>query len=144
MMSPNASVETRPTDRRSVHTVVAILLGVLTGAIAYYATVIIATAQIAGAFTVHPVVLLLLAVVAAMAVLIGWRWPTAGATAGVAMLLIIVFALVQRISWTSGTTQWLDPLDAIGFGTVSGYPAMVGAVLITASTLRAWTSHTER
>lgn len=143
MISPNASVETRSTGRRSLHSMLAVLLGVVTGAIAYYATVIIATARITGPFTMHPVVLLLLAVVAAVAVLIGWRWPAVGVTAGVAMLLIIVFALVQRISWTSGTTQWLDPFDAVGFGTASGYPAMVGAVLVTASTLRVWARHTK-
>lgn len=58
------------------------------------------------------------------------------------MLLVTVFALTQRISWTTGTTQWWSPTDAVGYAAVSAYPAIVGAVLVAASVVRGRQRHT--
>lgn len=132
MATTNGSVATRDVRR----TVSRVVVGVIGGIVAYYATAVVATAPIVGNFTVHPLLLALLAVVAALALLIGWRWPTVGVTAGIVVFAIIVFALAQRLSWSDGTAQWLDPADTVGFGGASGCPAMVAAVLVTVSVLR--------
>jgi hypothetical protein len=124
-----------PTTKRIT---VALSLGVVTGVLFDFATFVAATMEVPGAFTTHPLVLLLLAAIAALAVGCGWRWPTLGATAGVVVLLIVVFAVIQGVTWWTGATHPFNPLDAVGFGGVSGYPAMIGAALVTSAVLRSW------
>lgn len=114
----------------------AVVLGFLVGLLLYYVTAVVATAPFGGGFTLHPWALLLLAGVVAVCTAIAWRWPTSGFSGGFAMLIVIAFALEQRISWSSGTTRWLDPIDAIGFGGASAYPAMAAAALVTVSVFR--------
>ncbi|WP_144712702.1 hypothetical protein [Curtobacterium pusillum] len=119
-------------------TTAALLVGFVTGLVFEFATFLVATLDVPGPFTTHPLVLLLLAVLAALAVGCGWRWPAVGATAGVVALLIVVFAVVQGVTWSTGTTRPFNPFDAVGFGAVSGYPAMIGAALVASSSLRSW------
>lgn len=123
------------TTHASLGVVVKIVLGILSGSALYYATAVVGTAQIPGAFVTHPIVLVLLAALAALSVAGGWRWPGVGLVAGGTIALIILFAVAQRIPWTSAS-QWLNPFESVGFGAVSGYPAMIAAILLTASTLR--------
>lgn len=111
--------------------------GIVVGLGTVYVVAVVATAPFGGASTTNPLVLAGLAVVGVAAVVVGTRWPTVGATAGAVVLLVTVFAVTQRISWTTGTTQWWSPTDAVGYAAVSAYPAVVGAVLLAASVLRA-------
>jgi hypothetical protein len=120
-----------------------IVLGVLAGGVLYYATAVVGTAQIAGGFTTNPVILLGLAVVAALVVAGGWRWPVVGLSAGAMMVVVILFAIVQQVSWSSAS-QTLNPFEAIGYGAVSAYPAMLAAAMITASVLRRATDRKRR
>ncbi|MGN7192165.1 MULTISPECIES: hypothetical protein [unclassified Curtobacterium] len=110
--------------------------GLVVGVVAVYVVAVIATAPLGGDSTTHPLVLAGLALVGAAAVAVGTRWPTVGVTAGAVVLLVTVFAVVQRVSWTTGTTQWLSPTDALGYAAVSAHPAMVGAVLVSAAVVR--------
>ncbi|QKS15438.1 hypothetical protein HUN59_03725 [Curtobacterium sp. Csp2] len=80
--------------------------GVVVGLVTVYAVAVIATAPFGGDSTTNPLVLAGLAVVGAAAVAVGNRRPAVGATAGAVVLLVTVFAVTQRISWTTGTTQW--------------------------------------
>lgn len=123
----------RPAVRRIA---ISLLLGAVVGIIAYYVIAVVATVQIPGSFTVHPVTLALVALVGASVVAVAWRWPLAGLAAGVAIVLIVVVVLADRIGWTASGSNWLDPFNAVGFGGASGYPALVGAVMVTVSALR--------
>lgn len=114
---------------------VGIVVGLVAGGILFWVTAIVGTAQIPGASTTNPVVLLILAVLAALAVIGGWRLPVVGMSAGVAIVVIVLFAMLQQISWSSAS-QVLNPFEAIGYGAVSAYPAMLAAGLIGASSLR--------
>ncbi|MDK8172465.1 hypothetical protein QP735_07965 [Curtobacterium citreum] len=107
--------------------------GVLVALVTEYLIAVIATAPLGGGSTTNSLVLAGLAVVGAAAVAVGTRWPAVGATAGTAVLLVPVFAVWQRIPWTTGTTQWWSPTDAVGYSAVSAYPAIVGAALVAAS-----------
>lgn len=110
--------------------------GVLVGLVTVYVVAVIATAPLGGGSTTSPLALAGLAVVGAAAVAVGTRWPTVGTTAGAVVLLVTVFAVTQRIAWTTGTTQWWSPTDAVGYSAVSACPAIVGAVLVAASVVR--------
>ncbi len=107
--------------------------GIVVGLVTVYAVAVIATAPLGGDSTTNPLVLAGLAVVGVAAVAVGTRWPAVGATAGAVVLLVTVYAVTQRISWTTGTTRWWSPTDAVGYAAVSAYPAIVGAVLVAAS-----------
>lgn len=107
--------------------------GIGVGLVTVYAVAVVATAPLAGDSATSPLALLGLAAVGAAAVAVGTRWPAVGATAGAAVLLVTVFAVWQRIPWTTGTTRWWYPTDAVGYAAVSAYPALVGAVLVAAS-----------
>ncbi|RDH95290.1 hypothetical protein DEU32_11386 [Curtobacterium sp. AG1037] len=110
--------------------------GVLVGLVTVYAVAVVATAPLAGDSATSPLALVGLAAVGVAAVAVGTRWPAVGATAGAAVLLVTVFAVWQRISWTTGTTRWWYPTDAVGYAAVSACPAIVGAVLVAASVVR--------
>lgn len=116
--------------------------GVLVGLVSEYLIAVIATAPLGGDSTTNPLVLAGLAVVGVAAVAVGTRWPAVGATAGAVVLLVTVYAVTQRISWTTGTTQWWSPTDAVGYAAVSAYPALVGAVLVAASVVPGRQRHT--
>lgn len=118
--------------RRSVPRILASLVaGVVVGLLAYYLIVVAVTAPIPGDFVIHPLALLLTAVVGALAVVVGWRWPVVGLTAGIVMLVLVAFAL--RLGWSSA--DWLNPFNALAYGGWSGYPTLLGAVMITLSAL---------
>lgn len=121
---------------RGVSIALSLLAGASIGILLAYATSLAANLPVPGGYTVHPLTLLLLAVVAAGAVLVGWWRPGAGLVAGVTVLLVVVWAVTSGMGWVSGSSTWIDPFSAIGFATVSGYPAMIGAALVTASAAR--------
>ena len=108
--------------------VVHALVGIVTGMLLLYLVSVAANIPGGGGFTVPPVALIALAVVGGATVVIGSRWPTVGLVAGLVILLLVVFAITSRIGWIS--SDWLNPFNAIGFGAASGYPALVGAVLV--------------
>jgi hypothetical protein len=123
---------------RLIARLTAALLGAPAGCAAFYLTATVATAPITGQFTLHPLVILLLAGIVVLAVVACWRWPVVAGSAGVVMAAIIAFGIGQRVSWTTGTARWLDLFDAIGYGAASAYPAMVAACLVAVSALRLW------
>lgn len=122
--------------RKSVRRIaVRIVVGLVAGSLLFWATAIVGTAQLPGPFTTNPGVLLTLAVLAALAVVGGWRLPVIGMSAGAVMLVIVLFAMLQQVSWSSAS-QVLNPFEAVGYGAVSAYPAMLAGALIAASSLR--------
>ncbi len=122
--------------RKSVPRIaVRIVVGLVAGSLLFWATAIVGTAQVPGPFTTNPGVLLILAVLAALAVVGGWRLPVIGMSAGAVMLVIVLFAMLQQVSWSSAS-QVLNPFEAVGYGAVSAYPAMLAGALIAASSLR--------
>ncbi|MFJ3028248.1 hypothetical protein ACIPEQ_05330 [Curtobacterium sp. NPDC087080] len=125
--------------RKSVPRIaVRIVVGLVAGSLLFWATAIVGTAQVPGPFTTNPGVLLILAVLAALAVVGGWRLPVIGMSAGavmLVMLVIVLFAMLQQVSWSSAS-QVLNPFEAVGYGAVSAYPAMLAGALIAASSLR--------
>lgn len=122
--------------RKSVPRIaVRIVVGLVAGSLLFWATAIVGTAQLPGPFTTNPGVLLILAVLAALAVVGGWRLPVIGMSTGAVMLVIVLFAMLQQVSWSSAS-QVLNPFEAVGYGAVSAYPAMLAGALIAASSLR--------
>lgn len=122
--------------RKSVPRVaVRIVVGLVAGSLLFWVTAIVGTAQVPGPFTTNPGVLLILAVLAALAVVGGWRLPVIGMSAGAVMLVIVLFAMLQQVSWSSAS-QVLNPFEAVGYGAVSAYPAMLAGALNAASSLR--------
>ncbi|WP_241843028.1 hypothetical protein [Agromyces albus] len=115
---------------------VSLVFGVLTGVVVYYVIAVVATAQVAGPFTVNPLTLSLIAIVGALVVAIAWRWPVAGLTAGVVIVLVVAAVVAARIGWSGSGSDWLDPFNAVAFGAASGYPVLVGAVMASVSGLR--------
>jgi hypothetical protein len=115
-----------------------VVIGVIVGAVTVYVTAFVATAPIPGNFTINPLTLLMLAIVASIAVVTGWRWPVVGVSAGIVVLLVVGFAVVTHVAWLQAGANWLNPFNAIGFAAVSGYPAMMGAAMLTVSGLRLW------
>ncbi|WP_233437846.1 hypothetical protein [Agromyces laixinhei] len=115
---------------------VSLILGVLTGVVVYYVIAVVATAQVPGPFTVHPLTLALIAIVGALVVAIAWRWPVVGLTAGVVIVLVVAAVVAARIGWSAAGSDWLNPFNAVAFGAASGYPALVGAVMASVSGLR--------
>ena len=120
---------------------VSLVLGVLTGFVVYYVIAVVATAQVPGNFTVNPLTLALIALVGAVVVAIAWRWPVVGLTAGVVIVLVVVAVVATRIAWSGSGSDWLNPFNAVAFGAASGYPALVGVVMASVSTLRLRSRH---
>jgi hypothetical protein len=139
MVVSDVPVETGGTRSAFPRIVASLVLGIVVGALAYYATAVAANAQIPGGFTIHPLTLLMIAIVGALTVAIGWRWPVLGLTAGIVILLVVAFAVTGGMSWSASSSNWLSPFNAVAFGAATGYPTIVGAVMITASALR-WRS----
>lgn len=119
--------------RRGLRQVVALPLGVVVGLLAYYLIVIAVTAPIPGNYIIHPLALIMTAIVGSLAAMVGWRWPAIGLTAGIVILVLVAFALTG-LGWSRD--DWLNPFNAIAYGGWSGYPALLGAVMITVSALR--------
>lgn len=129
----NAEMTTRRVNIRRI--VASAVLGLIVGMLAYYLIAIAATAQIPGDFRINPLALLLIAIVGGVAVTVGWKWPVAGLSAGILILLIVAFAVAGRIAWSPAQSEWLSPFNAVAFGAASGYPTMLGAVTVTVSAL---------
>lgn len=129
--APGQTTRTRPSAFRVAASLV---LGAVVGLVAYYLIVVAVTAPILpGRFVIHPVSLLLAAVVAALAVAVGWRWPVVGLTAGIVVLALVSFSLTG-LGWSP--SDWANPFNALAYGAWSAYPTMLGAVMITVSALR--------
>jgi len=139
MVVSDVPVETGGTRSAFPRIVASLVLGIVVGALIYYVTAVAANAQIPGGFTIHPLTLLMIAIVGALTVAIGWRWPVLGLTAGIVILLVVAFAVTGRMSWSASSSNWLSPFNAVAIGAATRYPTIVGAVMITASALR-WRS----
>ena len=136
MVASDVPAETSGTRRAFARIVVSLGLGLVVGVLTYYVTAVAATAQIPGNFTINPLTLAMIAVVGALVVAIGWYWPVVGLTAGIVILAVVAFAVTGRMGWSSTSSDWLSPFNAVAFGAASGYPTIVGAVMVTASALR--------
>jgi len=123
---------TRPTVPRIVSSIV---LGLVVGILASYLIAVAATTPFPGDFTINPLTLLMIGLVGAVAVAVGWRWPVVGLSAGVLLLVIVAFAVAGRMAWSPAGTDWLSPFNAVAFGAASGYPTLLGAVMVTVSAL---------
>lgn len=136
MVTTDLPAEMRDTRHSFPRTALSIVVGVVVGALTYYVTAVVMSAQIPGGFTVNPLTLVAIAVVGALVVFIGWRWPTVGLAAGVLILVLVAFAAAGRMAWSSSSADWLNPFNAVAFGAASGYPALVGAVMVAVSALK--------
>lgn len=136
MTASGVSVHAADHRRPIARTVSLVLVGLVAGAVLYYVTAVGAALGMSSGFSAKPVSLVLVAAVGVVAVVVGWLWRTVGMVAGVVVLLVVMFAIVERLSWSSSAGDWASPTNAIALGAVSGYPAMLGAVLVTVSALR--------
>ncbi len=87
-----------------------------------------------------PLALALTALVGAGAVVIAWRWPIVGLSAGILIVLVVVVMAAMRFSWSSAPSDWLDPLNTIPYGAVTAYPVIVGAVMVMVAVLQLLTN----
>ena len=134
MIATDARDQVSPTRRRAFWLVGPLVLGAVVGLLASYLVVVAVTAPILpGAFVIHPVSLLLTAVITGLAVAVGWRWPVVGLTAGIVVLVLVALALTG-LGWSP--SDWANPFNAVAYGARSAYPTMLGAVMITVSALR--------
>ncbi|MDP4332440.1 hypothetical protein Q7F20_03595 [Curtobacterium sp. A7_M15] len=111
------------------------VLGALVGVVGSYVTAVAGSVQSPGSPGVKPMTLLLLAVVAAAAVVIGWRWRIVGIVAGIVMLALVAFAFIDQLAWSSAPGAWSNPANAIAYGAASGYPTLIGAAMLTSALL---------
>ncbi|TFD23246.1 hypothetical protein E3T27_15500 [Cryobacterium lyxosi] len=122
--------------RRTVPRIIASLgLGLVVGALTYYVTAVVAAVQVSGNFTNNSLTLAIVAIVGALAVAVGWRWPIVGLTAGIVIIAVVVWAVTGRMGW-SPSNGALNPYNAVAFGALSVAPTLVGAMIVTASALR--------
>ncbi|MFF9565224.1 hypothetical protein ACF1AJ_17895 [Leifsonia sp. NPDC014704] len=134
MIATDAREQVSPTRARLLRVVGSLVLGVVVGLLASYLLAVAVTAPILpGAFVIHPVSLLLTAGIAALSIVVGWRWPVIGLTAGIVVLVLVAFALTG-LGWSR--SDWASPFNAVAYGAWSAYPTMLGAVLVTVSALR--------
>ena len=70
------------------------------------------------------------------AVVIAWRWPIVGLSAGTLIVLVVVVMTAMRFRWSSAPSDWLDPLNTIPYGAVTAYPVILGAVMVMVSVLQ--------
>lgn len=136
MVASSVTAETSGSRRTFPRIVVSLGLGLVVGALTYYVTAVVATAQIPGNFTINPLTLVMIALVGALVVAIGWYWPVVGLTAGIVILAVVAFAVTSRLAWSANSSDWLSPFNAVAFGAASGYPTIVGGVMVTASARR--------
>lgn len=112
------------------------VFGVATGVLVNYAIAVAPAVRVPPNYTISPLALALIAVIGAVAIAIAWRWPIVGLTAGLLIVAIVVVGIAARWGWSSAESAWLDPLNALAFGTATGYPVLIGAAMATASGLR--------
>lgn len=135
MTASGVSVHAAEHRRPIARTVSLVLVGLVAGAVLYYVTAVGAALGMSSGFSANPMSFVLVAAAGVVAVVVGWRWRTVGITAGVVVLLVVAFAIVERLSWSSSAGDWASATNAVALGAVTGYPAMLGAVLVTISAL---------
>lgn len=135
MVESNVPAEMSGTRRTFLRIVVSLGLGLVVGALTYYVTAVAAAVQISGNFTNNPLTLAIVAIVGALAVAVGWRWPIVGLTVGIVIIAVVVWAVTGGMGW-SPSNGALNPYNAVAFGAMSVAPTIVGATMVTASALR--------
>ncbi|TFD76578.1 hypothetical protein E3T53_13330 [Cryobacterium psychrophilum] len=123
------------TGRAFLRIVVSLGIGLVVGALTYYVTAVVAALQISGNFTNNPLMLATVAIVGALAVAVGWRWPIVGLTAGIVIIAVVACAVTGRMGW-SPSNGALNPYNAVAFGAMSVAPTIVGATMVAASALK--------
>jgi len=114
-----------------------VLLGTLVGAVIYALVPIwfsFVSRNLPGLFTFHPLNVLLLAVLSALAAFLGTRWPVLGISAGLTILIPVAYASLRGFGPVRLEPTW-DVHTVIAFGGLSGYPAMLGAAFATTAIL---------
>ena len=128
------------TRRIFLGNVVSLGLGLVVGALIYYVTAVVATAQFPGNFTITPLTLAMTAIVGALAVAVGWHWPIVGLTARIVIITVVAWAvtwvLTGRAVYSPANASGMSPFNAVAFGAVSVAPTIVGATMVTVSALR--------
>lgn len=134
MVESDVPAQMSGTRRTFPRIVVSLGLGFVVGILTYYFTAVAATVIPLG-WTIEPLTLAMIAIVGALAVAIGWRWPIVGVTAGLVVIAVVAWAVNGRMAW-SPSNGALNPYNAVGFGAVNVAPTIVGAMMVTVSTLR--------
>lgn len=120
----------------AVRAISRLLAGVGVGLLTLYATALAANLYWGGGYSIHPLSLVCLAAVGVGTVLVSWRWSVVGLIAGLTILAVVVVAVSAGIGWVSSSSAPADPFNAVGFSAVSGYPTLVGVMMVTISGLR--------
>lgn len=140
MVASDVPAEMSGTRRTFLRIVVSLGLGLVVGALIYYFTAVAATAQFPGNFSINPLTLAMTAIVGALGVAVGWHWPIVGLTAGIVIITVVAWAvtwvLTGRAVYSPANASGMSPLNAVAFGAVSVAPIIVGATMVTVSTLR--------
>lgn len=113
-----------------------VVIGLATGAVMYYLVAVASTVRVPENFIFSPLALALTALVGAGAVVIAWRWPIVGLSAGILIILVVIAMAAMRVRWSSAPSDWLDPLNTIPYGAVTAYPVIVGAVMVMVAVLQ--------
>lgn len=112
------------------------LLGLAAGALIYYAAAVAWAVLTVGGFGAGSLATIAISILAGLTVFVGWRWPIVGLTAGILILAFEMFAGLAGISSGPPASLWQDVLGVLGHGAASGYPSIVGVVLVCSSIVR--------
>lgn len=113
-----------------------LLLGLVVGVLIFYAASVASAFLTAGGIGTAYVATTAVAVLAGVTVFVGWRWPIVGLTAGILILACVLFAGITGISTGAPASPWLDLPGVLGHGAASGYPSIIGVVLVCSSIIR--------
>ena len=113
-----------------------LFLGLIAGALIYYAAAVAWSVLTVGGFGSGPVAMIVISVLAGLTVFVGWRWSTVGLTAGILILAFVLFAGITGISSGPPASLWIDVPGVLGHGAASSYPSIVGVVLVCSSIVR--------
>ena len=113
-----------------------LLLGLVAGALIYYAAAVAGAVLTVGGFGAGPLATIAISILAGLTVFVGWRWPIVGLTAGILILAFVLFAGLTGISSGPPASLWQDVPGVLGHGAASGYPSIVGVVLVCSSIVR--------
>lgn len=114
-------------------TLVQIVAGVVVGMLTLYLSGVLMSLVNLGSSPVRFLAGLALALLAGVAVFVGWRWFTLGLSAAVVNLALVAFVTLSGISSPSAELSWADVFVAMVVGAGSVFAPMIGVVLASSS-----------
>ncbi|TFD51014.1 hypothetical protein E3T55_08165 [Cryobacterium frigoriphilum] len=111
-------------------------LGLAAGALIYYVAAVAWAVLTVGGLGTGLLSTIAISILSGLSVFVGWRWSIVGLTAGIFILMFVLFAGLTGISSGPPASLWEDVPGVLGYGAASGYPSIVGVVLVCSSIVR--------